>query len=266
MHIRALSLSIVAVVLVTGCASKGPSANPSFPISLDDARTTLLTIESNPKPLDRPLVILNGFLDPGIGGAMVSSIVRHHVSDTRIITVAYPLNFSFEECRKKVIEAVDRAYPSADATQTTQVDVIGLSMGGLLARYCAAPGADHKRLNVCRLFTVSAPHQGAVRAVALPPLLQMQLDMRPNSPFLHHLEQSEEEAHYEIIPYVRLEDDIIGPKYAAPKGSDPWWVPNQPLHHAHIGAATDPRIMADILRRLRDEKPLTKNPPAPLPA
>ena len=261
--------AVVALLLLAliGCSPKqrDPSANPSFPISTKEARATLRKIESRPKPLERPLVVLNGFLDPGFGGAAVAGMVRQHVKDTRIITVAYPFASSFEDCRKTVIEAVDRAFPSDDQAQTREVDVIGLSMGGLVGRYCAAPANGHRRLNVRRLFTVSSPHQGALRAQRLPPLLKMQMDMRPNSMFLQHLQESEACVSYEIIPYVRLNDRVIGPANAAPAGRWPWWVPNEPMQNPHIGAATDARILADILRRLRSEKPLSIEPAAPVP-
>src|SRR5688572_25529393 len=222
---RVVVVPLLLLALV-GCSPKhrDPSANPSFPISTKEARATLRKIESHPKPLERPLVILNGFLDPGFGGAAVAGMVRQHVSDTRIITVAYPFASSFEDCRKMVIDAVDRAFATDDPTQTCEVDVIGLSMGGLVGRYCAAPpGGTGRRLNVRRLFTISSPHQGALRARRLPPLLRMQMDMRPNSAFLRHLEQSEACLEYQIIPYVRLSDRVIGPANAAPAGRFPWW-------------------------------------------
>src|SRR6185436_8168056 len=145
---------------------------------------------------------------------------------------------SFDDCRRKVIEAVDRKWPSDDRNATVEVDVIGLSMGGLVARYCAAePTMDGRRLNVHRLFTVSSPHQGATRAQSLPPLLKMQIDMRPQSDFLRRLEAAEQECNCEIYPYVRLEDEIVGEQYASPPGKQAWWVSKLPLQPAHIGAA-----------------------------
>ena len=48
-------------------------------------------------------------------------------------------------------------------------------------------------------------------------------------------------------------------------GQRVWWVANDPLQSAHLGAFTDPRILADIARRLRDESPYTTYPPDHLP-
>jgi hypothetical protein len=64
---------------------------------------------------------------------------------------------------------------------------------------------------------------------------------------------------------VRLGDGIVGARYAAPPNTAPRWVPTPPLGDSHNGASKDPRILADILRRLRGESPITTTPQAPLP-
>jgi hypothetical protein len=116
------------------------------------------------------------------------------------------------------------------------------------------------------LFTASSPHLGALRAQRLPRLLQMQEDMTPGSQFLRRLEEAESGGPgYEIVPYVRLGDDVVGAVYAAPRGRAAWWVTDVPGEFSHLGAMTDPRILADVLRRLRGERPWTTEPPASLP-
>ncbi len=250
-------LPLTLLLLATACSTspKAPSSNPTIPLTTAEARAALDDVAQHRKPLDRPLVILGGYLDPGVGGAAVSSIVRQHIRDDRVITISFIFCTSFAECRGRVIAEVDRAFPSKDPNTTTEVDVIGLSMGGLVGRYSAAPEPGQRRLNVRRLFTVSSPHQGALRAVAMPALTQMQLDMRPGSEFLSKLAALDHRAHYQIYPYSRANDTVVGAQYAAPPGRKPWCVPNEPFQPAHVGAATDPRILADVMRRLRDEKP-----------
>jgi hypothetical protein len=255
--IRNVAALIGMILLCGGCAGtpqKQP-VEPTIPLTTAEAREALDDVALHRKPLDRPLVILGGYLDPGLGGAAVSSIVRQHIRDDRVITISFVFCTSFQECRKRVITEVDRAFPSKDPNATTEVDVIGLSMGGLVGRYSAAPEPGKRRLNVRRLFTVSSPHQGALRAVAMPAITQMQVDMRPGSPFLSKLAALDGRAHYEICPYSRADDTVVGAQYAAPPGRKPWCVPNEPFQPAHVGAATDPRILADVMRRLRDEKP-----------
>jgi hypothetical protein len=262
---------LVSVVLsmafvLAGCA-KTP-INPSFCVSANDARHALDAMAHHPKPLDRPVVILGGYHDPGIGPAVVRAKLHGLVDDDRIIAVAYPFSGSFEQCRREVIAAVEKKFPSTDSDQTVEVDVIGLSMGGVVGRYCAIEQPDvGKRLRIHRLFTVSSPHRGALCAV-LPAMSQLHRDLREDSAFLMELEAAEGgHRDYEIIPYVRLGDWIVGPENAAPRDVvAAYWVPNPPLQVAHSGAATDDRILADIARRLRDEPPFTKPPPATLPA
>ncbi|HEX8524921.1 MAG TPA: hypothetical protein VF669_21910 [Tepidisphaeraceae bacterium] len=229
---------------------------PTIALSVPQARQELRKIAEHPKPLERPLVILNGYLDPGLGGLAVGSFIREHVSGGRIITVSFMWCSSFEACRQRVIEAVDAALPNDDPEQTAEVDVIGLSMGGLVGRYAAAGVPNARRLNVRNLFTVSSPHQGATRAEALPPITQMQVDMRPQSKFLRRLSEWDRGVQYHLFPYSRLNDRVVGAQYAAPPGRRAVVVPNEPFQPAHVGAATDPRILADVLRHLRRERPL----------
>jgi hypothetical protein len=257
-----------------GCAARPKEANPSFPLTVEQARADLARMRSDPQPLERPVVILGGFIDPGLGGWAVGSELRRYLPrDAKIISVSFLFCDSFDACRGRVIEAVDRACPTDDPRQTVAVDVIGLSMGGLVGRYAAADMGEAEarsragRLRIHTLFTASSPHAGAVRAEQLPPILHMQRDMTAGSDFYQRLERAEllGGVSYALVPYVRLGDDVVGPAYAAPTGRTAWWVTNPPGEFSHVGAMTDPRILADVLRRLRGEKPWTTDPPAPLP-
>ena len=97
---------------------------------------------------------------------------------------------------------------------------------------------------------------------------KLHADMRAASAFLQRLEQAEAataEDDYELVPYVRLGDRIVGTHNAARAGTTAWWLPNPPLNFAHFAVNRDPRVRADVARRLRGEPPLTKTPPAPVP-
>lgn len=255
-RMRVLCL-LLALSVASGCTHEDPATVvPSPGVSIAQAKEILHQIEEHPKPLERPIVILGGYLDPGMGSSAVASIVRHHVSDDRIVAVNFVFCATFDECRDTVIKAVDAAYPTADAMQTAEVDVIGVSMGGLVGRYAAMPMKNRRRLNVHTLFTISSPHQGALRAAALPPITTLQADMKPGSAFLKRVAAGDSLAHYEIVAYSRTHDSVVGAQYAAPPGHVPIVVTNPPFEPAHVGAATDARIMADILRRLRHEPPV----------
>jgi pimeloyl-ACP methyl ester carboxylesterase len=203
-------------------------------------------------------VIVGGLNDPGWG----PSIERQHLhgcfQDPRILCVVIAFEPDLDDCREKLIRTVNEKFPGQ------QVDVIGLSLGGLVARYAATPIADKPHLSVVRLFTISSPHTGA-KLARMPTLDRKVAEMRPGSNFLTHLAEQDSTRTYQLVPYVRLGDEWVGDHHAAPAGVTPWWVDTPPLEHAHIGASVDPRILADIALRLRDEPPLTHDPPAPLP-
>ncbi len=228
-----------------------------------DARQALAEMRKAPHPLVRPVIVLGGYLDPGFATLALENAVRQSTGDDRIITVNYAMAGSFDECRKEVIAATDRAFACDDPSQTTEVDVVAVSMGGLVARYAACQLPDQpRRLRIVRVFTIATPHLGAEMA-DLPTLNPLQQDMRRGSAFLNRL--NAEQLACELVSYVRVQDPIVGEEQSAPPGDTPRWVPNAPLSLAHGLAHDDPRIQADILRRLRGQTPFTTDPPAPLP-
>jgi len=262
--IRRLPLPLLLLTAL-GCASQ--PTNPSFPLTTDQAERALDYMSSHPQPLQRPLIVVGGFLDFNISPPLYKWHFNRISGDDRIVTVSLGLCGSFEDCRRALIDAVDQAFPSDDPTFTTEVDVVGASLGGLAARFAAAPSpdADHpRRLRIKRLFSISSPHAGAVFASEFG-FTQFHRDMCPGSAFLESLAASDADAKYKLFPYVRLGDGIVGDQYAAPPNQTAWWVSNPPLQFAHAGALTDPRILADIARRLRGEHPFATLPRAPLP-
>jgi pimeloyl-ACP methyl ester carboxylesterase len=259
-------IAVVLLLSLAGCLNSTP-VNPSFPVSADDARQILARASSNPKPLKRPLLIVSGFMDPGIAAWSLSSAYRSYTHDDRIISVSLDFGIDEEEYRRKIIRAVDKAFPSTDPVLTTEVDVIGYSMGGIAARYAALMPAPGRRLLIHRLFTISSPHTGAVAAEGIPiDLLLLQEQMMPGSAFLNSINYTDDpNSLYPIYAYVCLGDKEVGEQHAAPPAMRAWWLSRPPIMSSHIWAYQDPRIRADILRRLRDETPLTTEPPAPLP-
>ncbi len=220
-------------------------------------------MSQKPKRLHRPLVILSGWFDPGFAVSQLKLRIDRVIQDERVVVVSFASCKTFDDCRKKVVDAVNRAFPSDDSQWTAEVDVIAVSMGGLVARYAQADRLEEKRLRINRLFTIATPHRGAGLA-HLPTLNRLQIDMRPGSEFMTTIATSP--VTYKIYPYVRLGDVIVGESNAAPPGENPWWVPNAWLEPAHLLAYKAPRILADIARRLRDEPPFVSEPREPLPA
>ena len=251
--------------LLSACADK--PANPSFPVTFSQAHKAVAEMRNEPRQLSRPLVIIGGFADVNFSPPLFKSFFRGISCDSQIITASVGLCQSFNDCRQKVIEEVDKACPSDDPMFTAEVDVVGASLGGLVARHAAAPAddpANPRRLKVARLFSISSPHSGATLAQLIA-ITSYHRDLRPNSTFLNRLAEQDADATYELYPYVRLHDEIVGAQNAAPPGVDPLWLPNPPLTLSHLGAMIDERILADIARRLRGEEPFTQWPATPLP-
>jgi hypothetical protein len=251
--------------LFSACA--GRPQNPSFAVSFAEAGRAVDQMRADRRALARPLVIIGGFGDANLSPPLFKGFFQSICRDSRIITVSIGFCQSFNDCRQKVIDSVDEACPTDDPNFTREVDVVGASLGGLVARFAAAPSDDpahSRRLKIGRLFSISSPHRGATLA-DLVALTSYHRDMKPDSAFLKQLAQHDPEANYELYPYVRLRDEIVGAQHAAPPGIEPLWLPNPPLAMSHLGAMIDTRILADIARRLRGEEPFAQVPGTPLP-
>lgn len=248
---------------LAGCSADSP-ANPSFPLTVAAARAELAQMEAAPRPALRPIVVVGGYADPGIIVSQLAAKLRRVVGPEKpIILVAPGWTWTMEDARRTLLDRVEMELARTGQDLSAEVDVVAYSMGGLVARCAAMPdGDDPRRLNMVRLMTISTPHRGADWA-ELPTLDDRVLEMRAGSAFLCSLDACEQ--HYELLPYCRLDDWIVGCANAAPPGRAAWWVPNQPLQFGHLDAHKDPRILADIARRLRGEDPFTTLPAADLP-
>ena len=263
--------------LITGCASADKPWNPSFPVTVAQAKEAIREMQANPRPFSRPVVVCAGIFDPGPGVSYTANLLRSMTPDrSQVIEVAFWTTPSFDECRARVIEKLESKWPSTDERRTVDVDVIGVSMGGLVSRYTATPVDGAKRVAIKRLFTLGSPHHGAAWwDVAT--WDQRARSMRPGSPFMRRLDEAYADPDpnggggYEVVAYVRLGDMIVGESNAVAPFPEPgsgrvWWVANRPSEFAHMQAFSEPRFLADIARRLRGEEPLTREPPQPLPS
>ena len=262
MAIQKLALTLL---LLAGCSTT--PVNPSFPITQSQADQAIAEMRADPRPLPHPVLLVGGFLDPEVVPTYQKFFFKSVSSDAKLIPVSVGFCTSFAQCREKVIDAVDAACPNSDPKWTTEVDVVGASLGGLVARYAAAPSLDPthpRRLKIARLFSISSPQAGAELAQDAA-ITDFHREIRPGSEFLRQLASSDASATYKIYPYVLLNDAIINDAYAAPPGMTAFWLPNDSPFPSHPAAMVDDRILADIARRLRDETPFSHDPPAPLP-
>lgn len=258
-------LTLFTTLVLPACAMS-PEKNPSFSITTAEAKADLRAMRDEPKPLARPLIIIAGWNSPGITIAWMADRLRSLTTNPdSIITISVFSNRTFDTAARRVISKLEARFPSSDPTSTIEVDVIGLSMGGLVARYAALPEAPGgKQLRINRLFTLATPHHGAKMAsrFTLDPRVK---DMCASSPFLCALDSAATTATYAVIPYVTLGDGMVGSANARWIDGHVWWVPARPLAFPHLSITGDPRLIADMARRLRGETPYTTLPAAPLP-
>ena len=267
-----LAAGLLPILTVLPACTPSQTSNPSFPLTVKQAKAELAQMRRHPVTLKRPVVVLGGWGDVlGLPPASLAKQLRQATGDDRILSIGFGGCTSFDACRARVMERVDKAFGSDDDGRTAEVDVIGFSMGGIVARYAATPPPEvatddptSRRLNIARLYTLCSPHRGALLATVIAPG-ELAMNMRPDSAFMQQLDAQLESADYPIIPYARLKDYTVGTANAAPQGVNPWWIDPTPFTVAHSGAYRDPRIIADLARRLRGEKPYTTEPASPLP-
>ncbi len=265
----ACALVLASISVSAGCATRVPAvaapSNPSFPVTIDQADFGLSLLREQPKQLERPLVIVGGFMDIGVGPYRYEKSIRPFVKG-KIIRIAVADLYSFNLFRQRLVSRIDEALGVVDPNETVEVDVIGQSMGGLIALYAAIDDpALGKRVRIKRLFTISSPLTGAKLALLTPfNVFAFQGDMRPGSMLYQRIATTKFD--FPIYSYTRLDDGTVGEVFAGLPGIGVWWVDNTPGERAHIAVFRDHRVLLDIVRRLRGEAPITRTPPAPLPA
>ncbi len=258
-----LTVLLIVVPVLGGCFGTS-GTNAGFDLSIADARADLRRMAEEPVTLERPVVVAAGLADPGLNAAETARRLREATGDDRIIVVDFFWCGSFDSCAETLTREITRAFPIEEAGRTVEVDVVAISMGGLVARHAATERDGKRRLAVRRLMTLATPHRGA--DLAWMALWDSRVrGMMPNSSRLRALDAELESDTYELVCYARLGDTIVGTANAAPEGHELWWVSTPPMQMAHMDVFKDPRLLADIARRLRGETAFTGERSAPLP-
>ncbi|MCA9287898.1 MAG: hypothetical protein KDA05_04890 [Phycisphaerales bacterium] len=231
--------------------------NPSFAVPRDEIAAEYRRLRETPQPLERPVVVLNGYRGTHLRGLNLGSDIARLTSQNRddVMVVSYPLASNIPSVSQRVVDAINQRWPSDDPSRTIEVDVIGFSMGGLVARHAALPlGSSglERRLVARRIFTLGTPHRGARAAVLAVDNAVAQ--MMPGAVFLSELDSALDGAEYELIPYAHTNDRIVGARNAAPLGRDPIWTAGTATF-SHFTITTDKRVLVDMARRLRGERP-----------
>jgi hypothetical protein len=261
---------------LVGCSADRP-LNPSFPLKLDAARAALRQMDAQPRLPSRPVVVIGGIFNSQARVDRLAARLRALTADEAVIAAVEVRSASSFDAALTNLHATLRSDPRMEPP--VEVDVVAVSMGGLVARYAAldpalraddGPGSratSAPPVRIRRLFTLATPHRGALTAQL--PLPQARVrDMRAGSHFLSVLDADlprQRARGLELYPYVRRGDAVVGAAATAPPGEHPIWVANQPFRFAHSSIDADERILADVARRLRGEPPFSTSPAVPLP-
>jgi len=245
--------------------------NPSFDADSAWIRQELRRLRSDPRPVARPVVILSGWRSPPTVGISTAERLASLTSGDRagFVPIAYTLRGDIERIASLVRARLERAAarararepgpdgsaPGESALAETELDVVAISMGGLVARRLAAEPIDGMPpLRIARLFTLATPHRGAKLAARISPDAATR-QMRPGSALLARLDRALARAEFELTCYAQLNDRMVGARNTAPPGFVPLWTPGVRLF-SHYATTQNPLIHLDIARRLRDEDPV----------
>lgn len=270
------------LAMVPGCVSIGPD-NPAIKVTSSEARELLQQMERDPKPLARPVVVLGGYRGPESEANSIKATLRDATSGkvSDFAAVSYRWESDLDVICDAIVREVDAKFPSNDPTATVEVDVVGISLGGLAARWASIPPDERQRhgepawhrkdgtlpkqrLKIGRLYTVVSPHQGVTISTFVLGGGGVLTDMGQGSGVVtlvnHRLKAGKDT--YEIIAYGSPRDSISGDSNFAPPGMKAVWTSGN-LTGTHWAQIDNPIFYADIARRLRGEKPVAE--PTPIP-
>jgi triacylglycerol lipase len=126
-----------------------------------------------------PVVLVHGFLvKKTVFDRMYTYLTARDWEVHRFDLIPSNGNRGLDKLALQVADYVEQNFPRSAA-----IDLVGLSMGGLVSRYYVQRLGGIDRVE--RFVTISAPHHGTLLAYTLPFLSCQQ--MRPNSKFLQDL-------------------------------------------------------------------------------
>lgn len=201
-----------------------------------------------PSPVSRVTYLLHGAWAP----PAVFWPMRRYLEDKvegELVIWGYGLGMDVVPLARRFARFVAAYSPgvtlaAGTASPAARVDVVGHSLGGLIARYWAQELGGARRLD--RLVTLATPHHGTTNAR----LLDQARDMRPGSELLERLEATRKTLDGVRVTTIAARDDfmVVPSHNALLEGSD--------AHHldevGHNGLLFSPRVfalVADALAR-----------------
>jgi pimeloyl-ACP methyl ester carboxylesterase len=242
-----------------------PIPNPDFPLDYAALVPLEARLRAGPVALERPVIVLGGWRSPKCSATWTRNVLRPFTSgrEDDFLCVSYPWSPTIESAAAKALRAVRERFPDQ-----SEFDVVGVSMGGIVARVLAHAlvGDDRPPLRVRRIFTLASPHRGARFADWVTPGRAAR-DLRRGSGLLRRLDALRARGEYELHCYALLRDWLVGATRSAPPGTEPMWLDAETITAkliSHYTVNRDRRLLADVALRLRGEAPIA-SPGSPPP-
>jgi hypothetical protein len=264
---RAAAPALLALLTaLPGCIPIG-STGRSLGVERSDAYAVLRDMGNRRKPLKRPVVILNGYHTPAVHTESMRWRLANATSGdtTDFLMLAYPFGSDIRDIAADVVTEIEARWPGT-TEETAEVDVIGVSMGGIVAAWASLPQemrsviddqAPTQRLKIRHLFTFATPHRGARMAEVIA-LDSAASQLKSGSLLLSLIEAHERD--YELVCYAHHRDFTVGSDRTAPPGTAAF-ISDGTLLFSHHSVVENPVFLADVARRLRDEPPLLRRAP-----
>lgn len=233
--------------------------NPAFCPTADEVQAKWAQLAATPHEHPRTVVVVCGWRAPLAALRTVRASLKQLMPGTRVVPIAFAQASSMAHA-----DAATRKVLDARGLTDAPIEVVAISMGGLVARALAA-GTFARPVPIVNLFTFATPHRGAVLAKLIRPDAAAR-DMRPGSAFLRDLDSALDRASFELTPYGYLRDWWVGCENTAPPGRTPHWLDPQGFRGrllSHFMITTERRIILDVALRLRGLSALSQ--PGPLP-
>ncbi len=223
-------------------------------LSSEERSRVWARMSGTPVVLERPVVVVKGWRSFESNAEVLARRLRvlTGAGDGVVRTFSYRSSRGVDVIAGEIAGSLDRVF--GRGTRKGGVDVVGVSMGGLVGRWMSATGMAR----VERLFTVVSPHRGAALARWFGFLDASTGQMAPGSAFLRELEVMEdrvpEAERPEVVTYGRLRDWWVGTGNTSLGGHEHVVVRPPWNALAHLTATRDRTIPLLIAARLRGEK------------
>ena len=205
---------VAFVFLLSGCFAPQRDPNPSFNVSLESSTLDLERMRADPKPAQRPVLIVSGIADPSISTDAIFSAIAPTLMEPSLIKVDFLGTTTFPQARAALLQATRDGLHLGAEDAIPEVDVVAFSMGGLVARDAAMHEHGTERLLIRHLYTISTPHAGA-RVAGIPFGFPQSEDMQITSDFIVQLDEALPDACYELRCYAVTDDVTVGEEFAA---------------------------------------------------